>query len=695
MAHRNLKTFLVQFIIIAAACGAARGAELHVVPYPKEVKMLGGALRIDNSFRIIRGNPGRQSDGFAAALLADEFESQFGFRPAASTVPGRFSIVIGLASDPAVARFALAHGVDPEDVIIPESYALVVGADGILLAGADEAGTFYAVQSLRQMLRAYHRDASLPKVRVLDWPSFEFRGVMDDISRGPVPTMDALKLNVRRFAELKINKYNLYIEHVFCYEKHPGIGPEGGCLTAAQLRELDDYAKKFHVELVGGLQSFGHQEHMLALPKYKKLAENVFEPFTLSPANKGTYRLLEDLYDEIVPAVSSPLFNINSDETFELGTGQSRKMAEKMGLAKVYAYHINKLHAMLTPRGKRLMMWADIALKHPDILGLIPRDVIYLPWQYYAEDNYEFALDPIRDTGNDFIVCPAANFSKRMFPDIRVARVNIQNFCRDGARYRALGVLDTTWDGGGENLFGSFWYPLAWGGEAGWNPLRSDADRFDNSFPRVFYGAPDDSFSLAIHEFERAEQLPGLKGLLLKWYWDWPAGTAPYYPLKLSAADARTLLDIARRSERLLLDTRRAASANSGNIAYPLFVSHRLADLARHTIAWYDAVDLYAQARDIQESEPVEAAALLDRIDSLFSESQSGARAVWEEFRTVWLAESRPYTLDDNEAKYNDLVARIQEYRDRIAAAKAQLESGTPLPAPRDIGIYNIASERN
>ena len=63
-----------------------------------------------------------------------------------------------------------------------------------------------------------------------------------------------------------------------------------------QMRELDAYAAERHVELIPTLQSLGHMQHVLALPRYAHLAETE-RRWTLAAAEPGTYELLRDLYD--------------------------------------------------------------------------------------------------------------------------------------------------------------------------------------------------------------------------------------------------------------------------------------------------------------------------------------------------------------------------------------------------------------
>jgi len=116
------------------------------------------------------------------------------------------------------------------------------------------------------------------------------------------------------------------------------------------------------------------------------------------------------------------------------------------------------------------MMWGNIAVHHREIIPPLPQDMIMLSWGYEAFPFFDHVIQPFTELGFEFIVCPRVSCRNEMWPDIQKAFINISNYCRDGARLGARGMLNTTWDDDGENLFGYHWWPLLWGAECGWNP---------------------------------------------------------------------------------------------------------------------------------------------------------------------------------------------------------------------------------
>ncbi|MCX6880396.1 MAG: hypothetical protein NTW21_42310 [Verrucomicrobia bacterium] len=162
-----------------------------------------------------------------------------------------------------------------------------------------------------------------------------------------------------------------YMEYQYAFKKHPKIGPANGSLTADDLTALVAFTKPLHLDILGNQQSFGHHGNLLRIPEYAYLSEN--GPDILTPVKEETYQLLDDLYSEVCPLLPFPWFNVCCDETWGLGTGTSKELAAQIGVGGVYVGHIRRLHDLLEKKyHKRMMMWGDIILQHPDKLGEIP-----------------------------------------------------------------------------------------------------------------------------------------------------------------------------------------------------------------------------------------------------------------------------------------------------------------------------------
>lgn len=324
-----------------------------------------------------------------------------------------------------------------------QGFMLAIEEDSLHLSSRTEQGLFYGCLAYEQIARQANEDGSLLAVEVIDWPVLENRGLMLDISRGRVYTLDYLKQLVSKLAMLRINVLQLYIEHTFAFsflsEVHQGSDP----ITAEEIRQLDRWCKDYYIELQANLQSFGHCNRLLTTKGFRHLRESDLY-WTLSPAVEETYSLLDRMYAEFLPNFSSSVLNIDSDETYDLGSGKSASMVEKEGKGEVYLAHLLRLRKLAAKQGKTLMVFGDVILRHPELLEQIPNDIVFLDWIYDPHDEYstprKFAA-----SNRTFWVCPGTGAWNTLFPRQDGAVKNIQNLTMEGIRQGAEGMLLCDW----------------------------------------------------------------------------------------------------------------------------------------------------------------------------------------------------------------------------------------------------------
>ena len=364
-----------------------------------------------------------------------------------------------------------------------DAYRLTVGARGIEIAAPSANGLRHGLQTLCQLATAR---GEIPALRILDQPDFRDRGVMLDVSRGKVPTPRTLENLVDLCSKLRINVLMLYIEHTFEFRAHPEIGAGSSALDAETLLALDAYAADRGVELTPCLQSLGHMEHILSLEPYAKLAESD-RLWSVTPSRPETYQFLGDLYDEFLPLFSSPRLNANCDEPFDLGRGQSAERAPQTPPGRLFTDHVSQLEILAARHNKKLMIWADFALKHPDHLDRIGRDVVLMDWWY--ETNFDFdRIEKLRKKGFEVWACPGTSSWNCLFPRIENASRNIALWADAGRRHGATGLLNTDWgDFGHYNALGVSLHGYAWSAQQGWSGDFPDRD-FDLAFARQIFG---------------------------------------------------------------------------------------------------------------------------------------------------------------------------------------------------------------
>jgi len=396
-----------------------------------------------------------------------------------------------------------------------QTYSLWIGPDRVEVIATAGAGLFYGVQTLIQLVRQYGR--RLPALRIEDQPDFPYRGFLLDVSRGRVPTLDTLKWLVHTLSHFKINMLQLYVEHTFHFESHPEIGEGCSPLAPEEILELDRYCKSRHVELVPSLQSFGHMGYILSLPEFRHLAEIAqfkdwkraswpkrLHGMTITPVDERTYKLLADLYRDFLCNFTSVYFNVNSDETWDLGQGRSRKVAKRIGVGRLYLYHIERLAALARQHGRRPMMWADIVHQHPDLIPEVPDDIILLDWGYSHDSPFE-RCEQLAEAKRPFFVCPGTSGWNQVFNDVWNATRNIRGFVAAGKRSGAMGVLNTDWgDCGHFNMIGCSLHSAVLGAAMSWNEGRPDDETFDRAFSLQAF---DDPKAVIGHAIRRAGSL--------------------------------------------------------------------------------------------------------------------------------------------------------------------------------------------
>lgn len=403
----------------------------------------------------------------------------------------------------------------PADTNADQGYVLEVTTDGIHLQATTEVGLFYGEQSIKQLIRYYSKNDTIstfeiPCMHIIDFPRMKYRGWMDDISRGPIPNMTFLKSMIATMAEYKMNFFNLYTEHVFKLDRYPDIAPTDG-LTASEIKELEEYAAQYHIELFGNQQCLAHAEKTLRIPFYQDIADT---KTNYNPCNEDTYEFLKYQLETVAQAYQSPFFNINCDETEALGSGKAHDYIRQSGSSsQVYANHIKRVYEILKRQGKRVMMWGDIAAKDSTITAQLPKDMLMLVWSYAPSDSYVSMMEPFEKQHLEFMVAPGMSMWGTVYPSYETYTKNIANLVRDGYQHGALGMMNTAWDDAGESLINSAWHGMMWAAEMAWLPITNTetaaADRerqmrlntFDENFAIQFLHQPTSQL-FAITELE-------------------------------------------------------------------------------------------------------------------------------------------------------------------------------------------------
>jgi hypothetical protein len=370
-----------------------------------------------------------------------------------------------------------------------EAYGIVVGASGATVSAAGSAGAFDALTTLAQLPERDARGWHIGCQAIEDAPALRWRVVSDDVSRGPFPTMAYAKERIRTLAALKINGWSPYMEQVFADPRHPYVAWPNGW-TAAQLRELSEYARRFHVTLIPEQQTFAHMHETLKWEALAPLAE-LPHGYLAAQSDPRTYAYLEPLVRSVVEATKpAPFVHVGSDEPIDLGRGRTPRTAQ------VFADHVNRVASFLAGSGARPMIWDDAIQQDKSILGLIPRNTVIVTFHYGNEKTYRPYIDTVANAGFDQMVAPGAANWNEIYPDLSTSYANVAKFVGEAKGARGmLGMFFTVWHDDGETLFEATWPTVAYAAATAWQRAPVADATWHADFARAFFGSDDPRYA--------------------------------------------------------------------------------------------------------------------------------------------------------------------------------------------------------
>jgi hexosaminidase len=535
--------------------------------------------------------------------------------------------------------------------IAPQGYRLEVTEEAVDLVGADEAGLRHGRATLSQLRHRANVPAggvgTVPVCRIEDWPDFAVRGVMLDVSRDRVPTMQTLRDLVDRVAGWKVNQLQLYMEHTFAYAGHEDVWRDADPYRADDLHDLDAHCAARGVELVVNQNTLGHFERWLRLERYRPLAiaPDGFEwmfgirrpALTLDPANPDAFALVSDLLAQIVPQVRSRRVHIGMDEPWELSP-------ERRG---EWVRWLRALRDLPVLSGRELLVWGDVPGVHPELLDELPDGVTVCEWGYEGNHPFEERAARIEEAGVPLWVCPGTSSWMSISGRTDNMIENIRAAARAGVAHGASGLLVTDWGDMGHHQQPCVSDPgFATAAAFGWC-VDANADLLAAELAILLdvhcYDDPAGETGRAVVGLGEtytmvAPRPPNMSALAFPFLLpQWPAGRG--------ATDGLTTADLQAAQARLDDTVAALGRARPGRADGTLVIDEIVATAALLGLSCHDGV-LRLRGDGTLASIPA-----ADR-ESLATEL--GARI--EEYRRLWLERCRPGGLADSTAWFEHLL---------------------------------------
>ncbi|MEV4315131.1 beta-N-acetylhexosaminidase [Actinocrispum sp. NPDC049592] len=348
---------------------------------------------------------------------------------------------------PAPGTFASTGPITPDvsivDSLPAEGYRLSITPEGVSVEAADEAGAFYALQTLRQLAgpdafraAAIHGPQwTLPCGEVEDHPRFGWRGVLLDVARHFMPKYEVFRF-LDQLAAHKLNVLHLHLTddqgwrvevpefprltEVGAWRTGSWVGrppdgttehdgrPHGGYYTSDDMREIVAYARERHITVVPEVDIPGHSQAAIAaypelgntgsdLPVLRSwgINENIL---TVSDYAIGFYR---KVFDHVAAIFDAPVICVGGDEVptvqWEDNEVAAKRMADE-GFAEARQLHgwfVGQMAAHLAGLGRRTLGWDEILE-----VGDLPQGAIVASWRG------EEAGVTAASSGHDVVMCP-------------------------------------------------------------------------------------------------------------------------------------------------------------------------------------------------------------------------------------------------------------------------------------------------
>lgn len=254
---------------------------------------------------------------------------------------------------------------------------------------------------LRCLLRAVGLVAS-GVTETAEEPGYEILGAMPDASRNAVPKVETLKKFFRILALEGYNAVMLYTEDTYEVKEQPYFGHLRGRYSAAELRELDDYAALLGMELIPAIQTLAHLNGWFEWPASYSL--NDCDDILLVGDEK-VYAFIDSLLKNMSENIRSRKINIGLDEAFMLGRGQYVEKYGYLPKPQIMRKHMERVVELCKKYGYQPRMWDDMFFRMinngvyrvpgtevpQEIVDSVPEELTLVYWDYSQPrtENYD------------------------------------------------------------------------------------------------------------------------------------------------------------------------------------------------------------------------------------------------------------------------------------------------------------------
>lgn len=373
-----------------------------------------------------------------------------------------------------------------------QGYMLEITQGLVKITGNEQAGLFYGVQSLLQLLkRNTSGDYILPESSIRDWPATQLRFVHWD-TKHHQKRMETMKRLIDWHAFFKVNMIAFEMEDKYEYPSNPIIGAPGA-YTKSEMQELTRYALERNIQIVPDIQAPAHMAYVLKHDDFAHLRSDGSN-YQACMCDPEAIDLIFEMYQDMIDATPGvDYFLVSTDEVYYAGICEKCEAPyneENRSLA--WAEFAIKAHDWLKERSRRMIAWVEYPLL-PEHISLLPNDIIN---GVGGQRNF---LKEEQKNGMRQLAYSPIQGAELLFPNYFSSQVmgrkiesrleqnskTTRNLFNSGAN--PIGVFAAAWDDAGlhEETFHLGWAVVA---QYGWNPYSPTCEQSVADFMHLFYG---------------------------------------------------------------------------------------------------------------------------------------------------------------------------------------------------------------
>ncbi len=232
-------------------------------------------------------------------------------------------------------------------------------------------------------------------------PAHEDLCLMSDCSRNAVFNMKGAKKMIRALALMGFTSFMLYTEDTYEIPEYPFFGYQRGRFSQEELKEIDDYAASFGIEVIPCIQMLAHLNAAL---RWSCFGEVTDVGDILLVGEEKTYQLLDAMLRSLRKVFRTKKIHIGMDEAHLLGSGKYLDQNGYRPRSEILLEHLQKCCKMCAEYDFEPMMWSDMFFRiqfdghyyveegeiEQKVIDLVPENLSLVYWDYYSENEKIF-----------------------------------------------------------------------------------------------------------------------------------------------------------------------------------------------------------------------------------------------------------------------------------------------------------------